>query len=490
MPRSRTVSLLAATALGAALAAGGAMAQGASEADGEPATAATMSADPWQWLEEVEGEKALDWVRARNAVTEAELASTGEFKRLESDILEILDSEAKIPYVQKIGDHYYNFWKDAQHERGIWRRTTLQEYRKPNPKWETVIDLDALNEAEGENWVWHGADCLRPDYERCLVALSRGGADADVTREFDLASRTWVEGGFFRPEAKGGLGWIDRDNVYVYTDFGSGTMTESGYPRIVKAWKRGTPMTAAKVVYEGNPDDMYIAAARDHSPGYVRDFVFRTIAFYNDELYLRRADGTLDKVDVQNSANKSVVREWLGLELREPWTVDGKAYKAGSYIVANFDDFMAGKRDFEVLFAPTDTTSLAGVTWTKDHVVLNVLDDVKNRLSVLTPRDDGTWTSKPFTGAPDIGTLGVSAVDSDESNAVWLTAESYLTPDTLSLATIGQGPEVLKTMPSFFDASKHEVSQHFATSEDGTRVPYFMVAPKGLERDGSAPTLL
>ena len=490
MPRSRTVSLLAATALGAALAAGGAMAQGASEADGEPATAATMSADPWQWLEEVEGEKALDWVRARNAVTEAELASTGEFKRLESDILEILDSEAKIPYVQKIGDHYYNFWKDAQHERGIWRRTTLQEYRKPNPKWETVIDLDALNEAEGENWVWHGADCLRPDYERCLVALSRGGADADVTREFDLASRTWVEGGFFRPEAKGGLGWIDRDNVYVYTDFGDGTMTESGYPRIVKAWKRGTPMTAAKVVYEGNPDDMYIAAARDHSPGYVRDFVFRTIAFYNDELYLRRADGTLDQVDVPNSTNKSVVREWLGLELREPWTVGGETYKAGSYIVANFDDFMAGKRDFEVLFAPTDTTSLAGVTWTKDHVVLNVLDDVKNRLSVLTPRDDGTWTSKPFTGAPDIGTLGVSAVDSDESNAVWLTAESYLTPDTLSLATIGQGPEVLKTMPSFFDASKHEVSQHFATSKDGTRVPYFMVAPKGLERDGSAPTLL
>ena len=490
MPRSRTVSLIAVTALGAALAAGGAMAQGASEADGEPATAATMSADPWQWLEEVEGEKALDWVRARNAVTEAELASTGEFKRLESDILEILDSEAKIPYVQKIGDHYYNFWKDAQHERGIWRRTTLQEYRKPNPKWETVIDLDALNEAEGENWVWHGADCLRPDYERCLVALSRGGADADVTREFDLASRTWVEGGFFRPEAKGGLGWIDRDNVYVYTDFGSGTMTESGYPRIVKAWKRGTPMTAAKVVYEGNPDDMYIAAARDHSPGYVRDFVFRTIAFYNDGLYLRRADGTLDQVDVPNSTNKSVVREWLGLELREPWTVGGETYKAGSYIVANFDDFMAGKRDFEVLFAPTDTTSLAGVTWTKDHVVLNVLDDVKNRLSVLTPRDDGTWTSKPFTGAPDIGTLGVSAVDSDESNAVWLTAESYLTPDTLSLATIGQGPEVLKTMPSFFDASKHEVSQHFATSEDGTRVPYFMVAPKGLERDGSAPTLL
>ena len=489
MPRSRTVRLLAATALGAGLAAGAALAQEPADADTDPATAVGAT-DPWRWLEEVEGEKALEWVRARNAVTEAELASTGEFKQLESDILAILDSEAKIPYVQKIGDHYYNFWKDAQHERGIWRRTTLQEYRKPNPTWETVIDLDALNAAEGENWVWHGADCLRPEYDRCLVALSRGGADADVTREFDLSSKTWVEGGFFRPEAKGGLGWIDHDTVYVYTDFGDGSLTESGYPRIVKQWDRGEPMAEATVVYEGTPEDMYIAAGRDLSPGFERDFVFRTIAFYNDELYLRQDDGTLVKVDAQNSANKSVHHEWLGLELREPWTVGGTTYKAGSYLVTGFDDFMAGGRDFDVLFEPTDTTSLAGVTWTKDHVVLNVLDDVKNRLTVMTPDDDGEWTASPFVGAPEIGSVSVSAVDSDESNAVWVYAESYLTPDTLSLATIGQGPEVLKTMPAFFDADTHEVSQHFATSEDGTRVPYFMVAPKDLAMDGSAPTLL
>ena len=177
MPRSRTVRFLAATALGAGLASGAALAQGTGDADSDPATVVAAPGasgqDPWLWLEEVEGEKALDWVKARNARTEAELADTAEFRRLESELLSILDSDAKIPYVQKIGDHYYNFWKDARHERGIWRRTTLQEYRKPDPKWETVIDLDALNEAEGENWVWHGADCLRPDYTRCLVALSR-----------------------------------------------------------------------------------------------------------------------------------------------------------------------------------------------------------------------------------------------------------------------------------------------------------------------------
>ncbi|MDX1550717.1 MAG: S9 family peptidase, partial [Lysobacter spongiicola] len=284
----------------ALLTAGLAAASGAAHAQ-EPAVS-----DPYLWLEDVEGEKALDWVRARNEVTETELASTPAFKQLESQLLSILDSDAKIPYVTKIGDHYYNFWKDAQHERGIWRRTTLAEYRKDNPRWETVIDLDALNEAEGENWVWHGADCLPPEYERCLVALSRGGADADVTREFDLVAGDWVEGGFFRAEAKGGLGWIDRDNVYVYTDFGDGSMTESGYPRIVKQWTRGTPMAKAEVVYEGKPDDMYIAAMHDHTPGYERDFVSRTLAFYNDELYLRRDDGQLVRIDAPNSANKSV----------------------------------------------------------------------------------------------------------------------------------------------------------------------------------------
>ena len=452
------------------------------------------ASDPHAWLEDVEGERQLAWVKQRNASTEAELAATPEFKRLEAGILAILDSDAKIPAVEKIGAHYYNFWKDAQHQRGLWRRTTLAEYRKDKPAWETVIDLDALNKAEGENWVWHGADCLKPAYERCLVALSRGGADADVTREFDLTGKQWVKDGFFRDEAKGGLQWIDRDNVYVFTDFGkdalgAGTMTSSGYPRIVKQWRRGTPMTAAAVVYEGKADDMYIAASHDHTPGYPRDFVNRTLAFYNDELYLRGADGKLAKVDAPNSANKSVHKDWLVLELREPYTAGGKTYPAGSLIAADFDAFMAGKREFTTLFAPSERTSLAGYTWTKNHLVLNVLVDVKNRLSVLTPAA-GEWKREAFVGAPTFGTLGVSAVDADESDAVWLTATDYLTPSTLALAEIGSAPEILKTMPTFFDAGRHAIEQHFATSKDGTKVPYFLVKPKDLKLDGTAPTLL
>jgi prolyl oligopeptidase len=446
------------------------------------------SSDPYAWLEDVTGEKPLAWVHQQNARTDAELAGTPAFAQLQGQIEAILDSKAKIPDVEKIGEYYYNFWKDADHQRGLWRRTTLAEYRKAEPQWETVIDLDALSAAEKENWVWHGADCLRPTYRRCLVALSRGGSDADVTREFDLVDKQWVKDGFFRPEAKGGLGWIDADHVYIYTDFGPGSMTSSGYPRIAKEWKRGTPLASATMVYEGKPDDMYIAASRDHTPGYERDFVSRTLAFYRDELYQRRADNTLVKIDAPDSAIKAVHGPWLALQLRDPWTVGGATYPAGALLVSDFDAFMAGKRELRTLFTPTDTTSLESFTWTKNTLVLNVLDDVKNRLAVLDPLHD--WKATPFAGNVGIGTLGVRAVDADESDALWLTETSYLSPTTLSLWQPGATPDTLKTMPAFFDASKDVVEQHFATSKDGTRVPYFLVRPKNLTPDGRAPTLL
>ena len=446
-------------------------------------------ADPHQWLEDVGGDKQLAWVRERNAKAEAELASTPEFKKLEADILAILDSTDKIPAVAKQGEWYYNFWQDKANPRGLWRRTALAEYRKPNPKWETILDIDALNKAENENWVWHGAQCLRPAYTRCLVALSRGGADADVTREFDIDTRSWIKDGFFRPEAKGGVSWIDQDNVFVYSDVGDGSLTTSGYPRIARLWKRGTPLSAAQTVYEGKPTDMYIAAVHDDTPGYERDFVSNTIAFYNNELYLRGKDGQLTKIDVPNSVEKGVVREWLTLQPREEWTVGGKTYKGGSYLVTNFDDFMAGKREMTVLFEPDAQSSLAGATWTKNHVVLNIMRDVKNELTVLTPGKD--WARSQFAGAPAVGNVvSVSAVDSDESDAVWMVTSGYLTPSTLSIAEIGQKPEQLKSTPAWFDASKYAVAQQFATSKDGTKVPYFIVQPKGQQADGNNPTLL
>lgn len=470
-----------------------AMLAGLTAASAANAQETAMTADPYQWMEEVEGARPLAWVKEHNARTESELAGTAQFKQLEGDIRTILDSDAKIPYVEKIGDFYYNLWKDQDHARGVWRRTTLAEYRKPVPTWETVLDIDALNAAEHETWVWHGPQCRKPDNTRCLIALSRGGSDADVTREFDLTTKTWVEGGFYRPAAKGGMGWIDADTVYVYSDFGEGSLTSSGYPRIVKEWKRGTPLASARVVYEGKPDDMYIAAMHDATPGYERDFVSRTLAFYNDELYLRGKGGALTRIDAPNSAQKGVHREWLTLELRDPWTVGGKTYAAGSLLAINFNDFMAGKRAFDVLFEPTDSTSLAGVSFTRHHVVLNVMQDVKNRLSVLTWAD-GKWTSAPLkVGDSAFGAVAASAVDSDDSDALWLTLTDYLTPTTLMLADAAKPEtkiEPLKTMPAFFDASRDVIEQRFATSKDGTKVPYFLVRPKGLQYDGSTPTLL
>jgi prolyl oligopeptidase len=449
----------------------------------------TDKEDPYLWLEDVTGEKALDWVKQRNAITQAKFESSPEFTKLRDDLLEILNSKERIPFVTKYGDHYYNFWRDEKNERGLWRRTTLEEYRKPQPKWETVLDLDAVAANEKENWVWSGAQLLRPGYKLALVSLSRGGADATVTREFDMETKQFVKDGFYRAEAKGSLGWIDENNVFISTDFGPGSMTTSGYPRLAKRWKRGTPVEQAEMIYEGVETDMSVSAIHDDTPGFERNFVSRNLAFYNDELYWLNEQSKLIKIDVPNSANKSVIREYLLLELREPWEIEGSKYAAGSLLITKFDDFIAGKRQFDVAFAPSDNTSLASYGATKDHFYINVLEDVKNRIYVLTASATG-WKREPLAGAPQFGTIGVSAVDSDESNDYFLTVTDYITPTTLMLGSIGKNPEKLKQLPAYFDASNLEITQNFATSDDGTKVPYFMVATKGLKLDGSNPTLL
>ena len=463
------------------------------QAPSNPGRAEPAAEDPYEWLEEVLGDKALEWVKARNAIVQNRMEGEPSFEKLRSDLLEILDSNARIPFVSKRGEYYYNFWRDKTNERGLWRRTTLDEYRKAEPKWEVVLDLDALGKTENENWVWKGASLLRPDYQRALITLSRGGADANITREFDLKTRSFVADGFKLPESKGSVSWIDIDHLFVSTDFGDASMTDSGYPRMAKLWKRGTPIEQAKLVYEGKQEDMSVGAVHDDSPGFERNFVTRNIAFYNDELFLVKDSGELVKIDAPNTASKSVFKQYLLLELREAWTIDSKTYPAGSLLVSDFDRFLQGERAFEVLFEPSSNTALSSVTTTKDHVVINVLEDVKNRLYVLTPsttESPTAWRREPLVGAPAFGTVNVTAVDSDESNEYFMTSTDYLTPTTLSIGTVGKAPEELKRLPHFFDSVGMQISQHFATSSDGTKVPYFMVAKKDLNLDGTNPTLL
>lgn len=463
------------------------------QAPSNPGRAEPAAEDPYEWLEEVLGDKALEWVKARNAIVQNRMEGEPSFEKLRSDLLEILDSNARIPFVSKRGEYYYNFWRDKTNERGLWRRTTLEEYRKADPRWEVVLDLDALGKTENENWVWKGASLLRPDYQRALITLSRGGADANITREFDLKTRSFVADGFELPESKGSVSWIDIDHLFVSTDFGDASMTDSGYPRMAKLWKRGTPIEQAKLVYEGKQEDMSVGAVHDDSPGFERNFVTRNIAFYNDELFLVKDSGELVKIDAPNTASKSVFKQYLLLELREAWTIDSKTYPAGSLLVSDFDRFLRGERAFEVLFEPSANTALSSVTTTKDHVVINVLEDVKNRLYVLTPSTTASstaWRREPLVGAPAFGTVNVTAVDSDDSNDYFMTSTDYLTPTTLSIGTIGKAPEELKRLPHFFDSVGMQISQHFATSIDGTKVPYFMVAKKDLNLDGKNPTLL
>ena len=445
--------------------------------------------DPYLWLENVTGEKALAWVRERNAESAKELAGTPAFNALEANLLAVYDSKERIPLITKEGPYYYNFWRDAQNPRGIWRRTTLEEYRKADPAWETILDLDALGKAEHENWVWEGAEVLRPAYNRCLIKLSRGGADATVVREFDIATKTFVKDGFQLPEAKNEMSWIDENSVYVGTDFGPGSMTDSGYPRIVKLWKRGTPLAKAETIYEGKATDMAASAAFDDTKGFERHFVYRSLAFFSQETFLRTADGGLHKLDVPLDANASVHREWMLVELRTPWTVGARTFPSGALLATRFDAFMAGKRDFAILFEPSATTSLSSYGWTLNHLILNVLDDVKSRLWVLTPAE-GEWQREALPGAAQFASLGAWAVDDRASDAYFMTVTDFLTPTALYMGTFGQPPEKLKQTPAFFDASGFEISQHFVASKDGTRIPYFQVSAKGMVLDASHPTLL
>jgi prolyl oligopeptidase len=455
------------------------------------AVARAEGEDPYLWLEDTDGAKSMEWVHARNEETVKAFASSPESEKMRGQILEVLDSDARIPYVSKRGTYWYNFWKDKSHARGVWRRvSSLEEYRKDAPAWETILDLDALSTAEKENWVWEGSNCLKPEYRRCLLSLSRGGADAVVVREFDLKTLTFVKDGFTLPEAKSEVGWIDDDHIYVGTDFGPGSMTRSSYPRVMKEWKRGTPLAKAATVYEVTPDDLAASAYHDSTKGFERDFVVRTHAFYDSEMFLRAKNGKLKKIDIPNDAEASVNREWGLITLRSPWTTGGKTYPAGSLLATKFDEFMAGKREFTVLFTPTDTTSLSGFSWTRHHMILDVMDNVVDRLEVLTPQT-GEWKREPLGGAPAFSSIGAGGVDPDESDEYFLTVSGYLQPTSLYDGTIGKGePAALKHAPAFFDASKSEVHQYFATSVDGTRVPYFVISPKDMKLTGNNPTLL
>ncbi|CAE1145700.1 Prolyl endopeptidase [Serratia sp. Tan611] len=447
-------------------------------------------ADDQLWLEPLQGSEALNWVKQQNQRTLQQFAQDSAFPQLEKQVLDILNKETQIPWVTKFGDYYYNFWQDQKNPRGLLRRATLDEYRKPQPAWETVLDIDALGKAEGKEWVYHGSQSLEPEHRYCLINLSPDGGDAVEVREFDLHNKRFVEQGFRLPAAKSVVSWASADELFVATDFGSGSLTQSGYPRTVKRWRRGTPLDSAETLYQAQPEDMRAYAYHDDTPGFERDYIVRMIDFYRQETFLLHANGEQQRIEVPSDAEINSHRDWLLIKPRSDWQLEGRTYPAGALLAAKFDDYLAGRRKLEVLFTPSANQALSDYSTTRDHLIVGIMQDVANRLEVLTPQGD-SWHSRPLGVPVELSTVAAGGID-NKTNDYFLTVSGFLQPTSLYLGSLDDEdePELLKQAPQDFAADKYQVSQHFATSQDGTRVPYFQVAHKGLRLDGDNPTLL
>lgn len=439
-----------------------------------PAHPARDVDDPYLWLEDVTGEQSLDWVRAHNDRGVEEFAGD-DFEAMRATAREVLDTDARIPYVRRRGEYLYNFWRDAANPRGLWRRTTGDSYRTDSPEWDVVIDLDALARADDENWVWGGANVIEPHHTRALISLSRGGSDAVVVREFDMATREFVgpDGqGFELPEAKTRIGWEDDDTLLVGTDFGADSLTESGYPRMVKRWRRGQDLAQAETVFTGSVTDVVVAAGRDRTPGFERTLVSRAIDFFNDEVYELR-EGELIRIDAPTDASVSVHRQWLLIDLRTDWDTGTASYRAGSLLAADYDEFLAGTAQCSVIFEPDAHTALHHYAWTRDRLILVTLHDVASRVEVVTP---GHWQRRPIAEVPANTNTVIAAAD-DTGDEIFLDSSGFDRPSRLLHGAVDGTLTEIKSAPEFFDADGLQVSQYFATSKDGTAIPYFVVRP-------------
>ncbi|MGJ8564254.1 MAG: prolyl oligopeptidase family serine peptidase [Alphaproteobacteria bacterium] len=443
------------------------------------------------WLEEVEGEKALETVKAWNAMSASEM-ETDVYKEMKAELLEVYNSPEKIPYISYRNGMAHNFWQDDTHVKGIWRTTTLESYATENPEWETILDIDALAKKEGKNWVYKGNSCLGPDYNRCIVNLSNGGKDAVERREFDVASKSFVKDGFVLSESKGGTSWLDKDNLLIGVDFVDGTMTDSGYPMVAKLWTRGTPMSAAKELMRGEKADVgTFPGSFENADGDDEILVVRATTFYETEYYWipRTGENAFKPVQVPVPLKSNLADQFKGQQLvtlQEDW----KGHKTGTLVSYSIADFMkSGKIDtvHEVL-QPNARQSIGNFGATKAALLLSLYDNVSGSAHAFDFKG-GKWTSTKLD-FPENGNVSIGGTNSKEDIA-FVTSESFLQPDTLwSVDTGSMAIKKAKALPSWFDSASMSAEQNFATSTDGTKVPYFIVHKKDLKMDGKNPTLL
>lgn len=451
-------------------------------------TIAAPDDDPYLWLEEIEGERALDFVEQQNALTLRKFGGTG-FADDRDALAEILDRPDNIPYISRRGGFVSNLWKDANNPRGLWRRTTLAEFRKASPAWETILDLDKLAAEENEDWLFAGAQAL-PEGGARMLSLSRGGSDAVVLREFDVETKTFVSGGFFLPEAKGSVQWIDADTLLLSSAHGEGMATSSGYARTVRLWRRGADVRQAPVLFETAPEHMAVSASVDRTSAVPRVWFAEQLDFFNRNLWLGDEGGARERLDIPKDAEIDCHGDWLAVKPRKPWTVGARTYASDTVLGMSLSRFLAGERDVKILCEAGPRRAVQNLFWAGENLVISILDELRPVFEVWTPAADG-WIRGKLSGLPEIGVVDVWRLDADEADSngdLLAVIQDPLTPASLMLIEGVAAPTVLKRAPRTFSADGLVVTQHEAISIDGERIPYVQTGPADLT--GEAPVHL
>ncbi len=444
--------------------------------------------DPYLWLEEVDGKKALEFVDTQNKATIDVLMQQKDYQDIYSKSLAIINATDRIAFPAIYGNYIYNFWQDKEHVRGIWRRTTKTSYNSPNPVWETLLDIDALSKQDNVKWVYKAAQGLYPKYDRFLVSLSKGGGDAVVVKEFDATTKTFIKDGFNMPESKCSISYLDANNLIVGTDFGDGSMTTSGYPKIVKLWKRGTPLSDAKTIYEGDATDVSDSGyvLRDGLKNYL--MVGKGETFYSSKTFIYQNNKLIPLAIPDDATISDLLNNQLIISLKSDWSINGNTYKQGAVVAANFTALINGKTELQLIYEPDAFSSINEISSTKNYLLFDILNNVKNELYVYS-LSNGKWM-KSKVNAPDFGTIGLGSTD-EFSDDYYYTFQNFLTPTSLYLANAkSNSSKKVKSLSSYFDANKYKVEQFKMKSKDGEMIPYFVISAKTTVLNGNNPTLL
>ena len=450
------------------------------------------AADPYRWLEDANGDRAMAWVKSENSKTTAVLEKDPRFAGIFKSALTIAQSSDRIPYATFMAGALYNFWRDSTHVRGIWRKTTLASYRTKSPVWTSVLDLDALAKTEKANWVWHGADCVQPAERRCLLSLSDGGEDAVTVREFDLTTRTFPKDGFALPKGKQTVAWSGPDTLFISREWNVGELTASGYPYIVKRLARGGALTAATEMFRGTKTDVWVNPfAITDGTGHRIVGIQRGVSFFEHEHYIVRANGVARLSIPAKASLVDMIDGQVIVKLSEPWKGNTKTIASGALAVFELATAMKTPDALApvALYEPGPRESVEGASATRTRLLVGITQNVKGRLLVFSRTPTGTWTHTSMS-LPDNASTNVVSADS-KSERAFVGVAGYLTPSSVWLADASRATAaILKSLPPKFDATRSAVEQFEATSKDGTKVPYFIAHPKGMKLDGATPTIL